>query len=142
MRIYHGERTEQGCEVTVDGRPLRPRSDLSGSATPAFEWGYIGSGQLSLALLSDFLGDDRRAEALAPEFEEAVIAELPHDRWTMTDPDLTAAIAQLPSADRDGKRVQVRRDEKGAGAAFGDMPVHTAHLAHGSPKADAPAEGK
>src|ERR1700736_3932662 len=97
MRTYHGERTEQGCEVTVDGRPLRLRSDLSGSATTAFDWGYIGSGPLSLALLSDFLGDDRRAEALAPEFEEAVIAELPHDSWTLTDPDLAAAIAPLAS---------------------------------------------
>ena len=56
MRIYHGERTERGCEMTVDGRPLRLRSDLSGNATTAFDWGYIGSGQLSLALLSDFLG--------------------------------------------------------------------------------------
>jgi len=52
MKIYHGERTARGCEVTVDGRPLQMRSDLTGNATTAFDWGYIGTGQLSVALLS------------------------------------------------------------------------------------------
>jgi len=70
---------------------LELRSDLSGSGTTAFDWGYIGSGPLSLALLSDFVGDDSRAQALAAEFEEAVVAELPHGSWTMTDSDLAAA---------------------------------------------------
>ena len=37
MRTYHGQRTARGCEVTVDGRPLRMRSDLSGNATTAFD---------------------------------------------------------------------------------------------------------
>jgi hypothetical protein len=37
MRTYQGERTEDGCVVTVDGRPLRMRSDLSGNATTAFD---------------------------------------------------------------------------------------------------------
>jgi len=132
MRTYHGERTEGGCRVTVDGRPLRLRSDLSGNATTAFDWGYVGSGQLSLALLSDFLGDDRRAEALVPEFEEAVIAELPHHSWTLTDSDLAAAIALLGGVDSDRKGAPVRRDDRDAAAAFGDMPVNTAHLGDGS----------
>src|SRR5215210_6014964 len=83
----------------VDGKPLRMRSDLSGNATTAFDWGYAGSGQLSLALLSDLLGDDRRAEALAPEFEQEVIASLPHDSWTLTDRDLAAAVAPLAGAE-------------------------------------------
>ena len=129
MRTYRGERTEQGCDVTVDGRPLRLRSDLSGNATTAFDWGYVGSGQLSLALLSDFLGDDRRAEALAPGFEKTVIAQLPHDSWTLADPDIAAAIAPPTSADSDRRESQTR---KGAGAAFGDMPVSTADLGDGS----------
>jgi hypothetical protein len=40
------------------------RSDLSGNATTAFDWGLIGSGQLSLSLLSEFFGNDRKAKAL------------------------------------------------------------------------------
>ena len=47
MKTYHGDRTQQGCVVTVDGKPLLPRSDLSGNATTAFDWGYAGGGQLS-----------------------------------------------------------------------------------------------
>ena len=41
------------------------RSDLSGNATTPFDWGYIGGGQLSLALLSDFFGSDVKAKAMA-----------------------------------------------------------------------------
>jgi hypothetical protein len=131
MRTYHGERTERGCEVTVDGRPLRMRSDLSGNATTAFDWGYVGGGQLSLALLSDLLGDDRRAEALAPEFEQEVIANLPHNSWTLTDRDLAAAVAPLAGAEGDAAGARAGGGDGGAGAAFGDMPVHTADLVPG-----------
>jgi hypothetical protein len=111
MKTYHGERTDRGCEVTVDGRPLGLRSDLSGNATTAFDWGYVGSGQLSLALLSDFLGDDRRAERLAAGFEESVIAHLPQGSWTLTGPDLTAAIEPLTVVDSDRNRARIRREE-------------------------------
>jgi uncharacterized protein DUF6166 len=131
MRTYHGERTQHGCEVTVDGMPLRMRSDLSGNATTAFDWGYAGSGQLSLALLSDLLGDDRRAEALAPEFEQEVIASLPHNSWTLTDRDLAAAVAPLADAKGDAAGARAGGGDGGAGAAFGDMPVHTAGLVPG-----------
>ena len=128
MRTYHGERTRQGCTVTVDGRPLRVRSDLSGNATTAFDWGFAGSGQLSLALLSDFLGDDRRAEALAPAFEQEVVANLPRDSWTLHDPELAAAVAPLASVGGETKDVWSGVGEEGDGAAFGDMPVDTAAL--------------
>ena len=129
MRTYHGERTEEGCTVTVDGRPLRMRSDLSGNATTAFDWGYAGTGQLSLALLSDFLGDDRQSERLYGAFERAVIAELPHDSWTLTDDDLAAAVAPLSVA-AEGERIDAGAggDGRSGGAAFGDMPVQTAGL--------------
>src|SRR5687767_13527623 len=133
MRTYHGERTEAGCEVTVDGWPLRMRSDLSGSATTAYDWGYAGAGQLSLALLADFLrNDDRRAKALAPAFENVVVANLAHDSWTLTDDDLAAAVAPLASSGAGG------RDGGGdgggdAGAAFGDMPIRTADLVRPAP---------
>ena len=127
MRTYHGERTEAGCGVTVDGRPLRVRSDLSGNATTAFDWGYAGTGQLSLALLSDYLGDDDpRAKALAPAFEKDVVAHLPHDRWTLTDDDLAAAVAPLPGAEGGTNAAgAVEEGVEDGGAAFGDMPVHT-----------------
>ena len=131
MRTYHGERTERGCEVTVDGRPLRMRSDLSGNATTAFDWGYVGGGQLSLALLSDLLGDDRRAEALAPRFELEVIANLPHSSWSLTDGELGATAARLAGAEGDTAGAGAGGGDEGAGAAFGDMPVHTAGLVPG-----------
>lgn len=120
-KTYHGERTEHGCEVTVDGRPLRMRSDLSGNATTPFDWGYIGGGQLSLALLSDFFGSDRKARAMSEVFEQHVIAVLPVDSWTLTDYALTMALAPLVGVD--GARSDDVEADGDAGAAFGDMPV-------------------
>ena len=120
MRTYRGERLEHGCEVTVDGKPLVMRSDLSGNATTPFDWGYVGGGQLSLALLCDFLGDDRRAEAMAPAFERVVVANLPRAGWTMTEHDLAAAVAPF--------NVLGTKAARGNDAAFGDMPIHTAGL--------------
>jgi hypothetical protein len=122
MKFYHGERTARGCEVTVDGRPLQKRSDLTGNATTPFDWGYIGTGQLSVALLSDFLGDDSKAKALAEAFEQNVVAKLPTNFWTRTDDDFAAALKPLTG---------VKRSPDGsgsAGAAFGDMPIETASL--------------
>jgi hypothetical protein len=128
MKTYHGERTEQGCDVTVDGEPLQRRSDLSGNATTAFDWGFVGSGQLSVALLSDFLGNDTKAKAMCEMFEKDVVAELPRDRWTMTGHDLATALARLLG--RDGKRAL---DVDGSGgAAFGDMPVENTATALGA----------
>ena len=121
MKTYHGERTEQGCDVTVDGEPLQPRSDLSGNATTAFDWGFVGSGQLSVALLSDFLGNDTKAKAMCEMFEKDVVAELPHDSWTMTGDDVATALARLVGAY--GKRALA--GAVGGSAAFGDMPVET-----------------
>jgi hypothetical protein len=115
MRTYHGERTEHGCVVTVDGKPLPKRSDLSGNATTAFDWGYIGGGQLSLALLSDFFHNERKAKAMSKVFEEHVIAMLPVDSWTLTDKTLAAALAPLVGVDG------VRSDDVEAGG--GDVPV-------------------
>jgi len=125
MKIYHGERTARGCEVTVDGRPLQMRSDLTGNATHPFDWGYIGTGQLSVALLSDFLGDDAKAKALAGAFEQKVVAELPKPCWTRTERDFAAALEPLIGGDRKG----VQDDKASVGAAFGDMPVETTGLA-------------
>lgn len=95
MKIYHGERTGNGCVVTVDGKRLSPCSDLSGNATTAFDWGYVGAGQLSLALLHDLLGDDQKAKALYPAFEKEVVAALPKQEWTLTEADLAAAVQRV-----------------------------------------------
>ena len=122
MKFYHGERTERGCEVTVNGRPLQKRSDLTGNATTPFDWGYIGTGQLSVALLSDFLGDDSKARALAEAFEQNVVAKLPTNSWTRTDRDFAAALKPIAG---------VKRSPDGggsAGAAFGEMPIETTSL--------------
>lgn len=116
MKTYHGVRTERGCEVTVDGHPLQRHADLSGNASSPFDWGFIGTGQLSMAILSDFLGDDPKAKAICGAFEEKVVAELPHRSWTLTGQDLANALAPLVGA------VAVNRDDA-APAAFGDMPV-------------------
>jgi hypothetical protein len=123
MKTYRGERTERGCEVTVDGKPLRMRSDLSGNATTAFDWGYVGTGQLSLALLSDLLGSDRKAKAMSDVFEEKVIAELPPNSWTMTEYALATALAPLVGVD--GARADDHAADATAGAAFGDTPVES-----------------
>jgi hypothetical protein len=122
MKTYHGERTERGCEVTVDGKPLQHRSDLSGNATSAFDWGFVGTGQLSLALLSDFLGDDPKAKEMCNAFEKKVVADLPHRSWTLTGQNLTDALAPLIGV---GDAI-FPNDNDATGAAFGDMPVATA----------------
>src|ERR1041385_6015193 len=110
MRTYRGKRTERGCEVTVDGKPLRMRSNLSGNATTAFDWGYAGTGQLAVALLADLLGNDAKAKAMCEVFENAVVANLPHDSWSMTEYALATALAPLVGVD--GARI----DDKGANA--------------------------
>ena len=125
MKVYHGERTARGCEVTVDGRPLRMRSDLTGNAAHPFDWGFIGTGQLSVALLSDILGDDTEAKSLAGAFERKVVAELPKSGWTRTDRDFAAALRSLIREDDKG----VHDDGQIAGAAFGDMPIEMTGLA-------------
>ena len=123
MKIYHGERTARGCEVTVDGRPLQKRSDLTGNATTPFDWGYIGTGQLSVALLSDFLCDDSKAMVLAEPFERNVVAALPSESWTMTDRELAAALEPWMGMNCN------RLPEDDEPVAFGDMPIETASIA-------------
>lgn len=125
MKTYHGERTEKGCEVTVDGAALYVRSDLSGNANGAFDWGFIGNGQLSMAILSDFFRDDLKAKSMCDGFEKKVIANLPHRAWTLTGKELTDAVASLAATDRapapDG--IDVTRAE------YVNMPAATVRLA-------------
>ena len=66
QKVYRGDRTIDGIQVTVDGAPLPERLDLKAISRDGFEWSYEGPppAQLALALLADHLGDDRRALAL------------------------------------------------------------------------------
>ena len=128
MKTYHGKRTERGCEVTVDGKPLRMCSNLSGNATNAFDWGYVGGGQLSVALLADLLGNDAKAKSMCEAFENAVVANLPHDSWTMTEYALATALAPLVGVDGARADDDGEADATATGAAFGDMPVKSSDL--------------
>jgi hypothetical protein len=123
VKTYHGERTEQGCEVTVDGAPLRACSNLSGNATTELDWGYIGNGQLSLALLSNLLGDDAKATAMSEAFEREVVANLPHDRWTISEYEFARALDRLVGVD--GERAYGATSSRGSGAGAGELLVES-----------------
>jgi hypothetical protein len=140
MKTYHGRRTERGCEVTVDGRPLRMRANLSGNATTAFDWGYVGGGQLSVALLADLLGDDGKAKAMCAAFEDAVVARMPREGWTMSEYTLATALAPLIGVD--GARAYEESAGPAVGvAALGDMPVRSSALTGPLPRPAPPRRG-
>jgi hypothetical protein len=92
VKTYRGVRLEDGAQVTVDGRPLRPRFDLRRHSPTGFEWGYGGSGpaQLALAILADFLEDDDLALTVYQDFKRAVIAGIDGDEWTLTGDQIAA----------------------------------------------------
>jgi len=80
------------------GVPLDPRLDLRRHSPDGFAWGYGGSGpaQLSLALLADFLGKDRRAVRLYQDFKFSVVARLPQrERWILTGEEIAAAVDRI-----------------------------------------------
>jgi hypothetical protein len=85
-KVYTGIRRYDGCTVTVNLNPLPARLDLANHSPTGFEWGYEGSGpsQTALAILADYLGDDREALALYQEFKHRCVANLPHHAWTLT----------------------------------------------------------
>ena len=96
MKVYEGGRSLDGAVVTVDGAPLDPRFDIRRFSPTGFEWTYVGDGprQLSLALLADHLGDERRALALTEGFMRTVVAEL-DNAWRMTSEEIASAVEQL-----------------------------------------------
>jgi hypothetical protein len=53
-----------------------------------FEWGYSGSGpaQLALAMMIDFLGDEKKALSIYQAFKEEIIAGIPQEVkiWEIT----------------------------------------------------------
>ncbi|MSP83682.1 MAG: hypothetical protein EXQ94_12375 [Alphaproteobacteria bacterium] len=100
-KLYQGRRTPDGCEVTVDGRPLNPRLDLHQYAA-GFEWGYDGTGprQLALALLAEHHGKDEPALAGSATLVRALLETLEGETWSLTGEDIERALAgylQVPT---------------------------------------------
>jgi Family of unknown function (DUF6166) len=83
-RFYSGFGSQVTVRESADKRSLDVRVDLRNYST-IFGWGSdsLGAAQLSLALLADALGDDRRALQLSQDFKGRVVIDLPA-RWTMT----------------------------------------------------------
>jgi len=90
MRFYVGERNNLGVTVMVHRigperviTPLRPRNDLRCYGNGGFDWGIRDSGcaNLSLALLSDLVGDDERILKTFMWFAGEVLATIRVDRW-------------------------------------------------------------
>ena len=83
MPVYRGARTDEGCVVTVDGKPLNPRLDLYNHSPTGFSWGFGGSGpaQLALAILADCLGD-KEALKLYQSFKWQVVTQM-EDKWIL-----------------------------------------------------------
>ncbi len=95
--IYSGSRRPNGAtDVSVNGRPLEPRTDLRRASTATFDWGYLGHGapaQLALAILADHLCDDHLARRCFERFLRSVVAELPNESWILTGAEIDVALA-------------------------------------------------
>lgn len=100
MKTYVGDRTIDGVQVHVDGRPLDPRLDIHEFTKNGFEWSYEGPepNQLALALLADHTGDPKLAREFAEPFMQAIVANFDNE-WEMTSGDIEAVLAAL-RADR------------------------------------------
>ena len=95
-KTYAGDRTIDGIQVSVDGRPLDPRYDLQRLTDNGFEWSYEGPEpeQLAFALLVDHLGDAEKAAALRGRFMREVVANFDNE-WEMTAADMDRAVQAL-----------------------------------------------
>ena len=95
VKWYSGRRDRFSCQVWVheegkQSKKLPIRTDLRCHSPTGMEWGYNGSGpaQLALAILADYLGDDREALNLYHTFEVQVIAKLRGDTFTIGSADI------------------------------------------------------
>ncbi len=93
MKTYVGDRTIDGIQVTVDGKPLEPRTDLKAYSKNGFEWSYEGPEprQLAFALLVDHLGDPARAASLDEVFMRDMVANFANT-WELSSADIDAAL--------------------------------------------------
>ena len=96
--LYRGAMSNGDAIVTVDGRMLPERLDLRNHSPTGFAYGYGGSGpsQLALAILADFLQDDRRALDFYQPFKWRIIAQLTMGRpWTLTGAQVADVVEVL-----------------------------------------------
>lgn len=103
---YSGIRTPNGVLVTIDGAALNPRTDLRNHSPTGFEWGYEGSGpaQLALAILCDFLQDDRKALEYYQEFKRDILAPIGATSWTIKSDSITEWYRQKLRETRDASK--------------------------------------
>jgi uncharacterized protein YlxW (UPF0749 family) len=96
MKVYRGDRTIDGLDVTVDGAPLDPRFDVRVVSPDGFEWSYEGAApaQLALALLMDHFGASDRALAHHETFMREIVANF-NNEWEMTSADIDAVLDEL-----------------------------------------------
>jgi len=100
MKVYTGNRTFDGIEVRVDGRPLDPRLDLRTVSRNGFEWSFEGASpeQLAVAILADAV-DDATALRLSHPFMTAIVANFGNE-WEMTEADVAEAVRLLERTGR------------------------------------------
>lgn len=96
---YRGIRTEVGTDVrivTADGTalPLHPL-DMTEYSSWVMNWGHGGSSQLALAILANYMGDDRQARSLCDAFMWNRIAPIRADEWTITSEQIAAFMDQM-----------------------------------------------
>lgn len=106
MKTYHGFIRPAMRLVTVvdDGLPERAidwRLDLMNHSPTGVCWGYTGSGpaQLALAILADYLQNDKKALSYYQDFKIRVIAHLDRSEdWTLTEKEIFDAILKIKEA--------------------------------------------
>ncbi len=84
-KTYTGDRTIDGIQVAVDGRPLDPRYDLRRFTDGGFEWSYEGPEP-------EHLGDPAKAETLRKRFMREVVANFDNE-WEMGSADIDRVLA-------------------------------------------------
>jgi len=109
MKIYRGERTAEGVEVTIttpaQTTTLRPdwSQKILNHSPDGFEWGYHGSGpaQLSLAImLEHFITRLDSHEAIAKahdyyqDFKKFTVANF-GDSWQISDEEIDAVLKRI-----------------------------------------------
>jgi hypothetical protein len=96
QKLYRGDRTIDGIDVTVDGRPLDDARSVKELSRAGFEWSFEGppSAQLALAILVDHFGDPVPALALCPAFMRKVVAHFENE-WEMTTGDIEHALENI-----------------------------------------------
>lgn len=96
IKTYAGDRTIDGCLVTVDGKPLDPAYDVKLISDDGYEWSYEGEGpsQLALALLNDHFGEPAGALKHYEAFMRRVVANF-NNEWEMTSGDIETALSNI-----------------------------------------------